>query len=206
VGVTAGGLEFRPLTRDDFALVAGWLDEPHVARWWRDPHGPDDLEASFGPGVDGIDPTDVRIVSVEGTPVGLVQRYRLMDEPTWRAALAPAGVPTDAFGIDYLIGDPDRIGRGLGTRLIAAFVADSWGRYPEATACVVGVDRDNLRSWRVLERVGFLAVWEGDLAPGDTGDEGPQIVLRLPRPTGDGRGSTRVDDASRTGHLAPPQA
>ena len=181
--MTGDGPQFRPLTREDFALLAAWLDEPHVARWWPDPHGPEDLEATFGPTIDGTDLAEVRIVTVDGAPVGLVQRYRLRDEPAWRAALAPSGVPDDAFGIDYLIGDPDHIGRGLGSRMIAAFVADSWSRYPETTACVVGVHRDNRRSVRALERVGFVPVWEGELDSGDPSDHGPQGVLVLPRPT-----------------------
>ena len=91
-------------------------------------------------------------------------------------------VPPDAFGIDYLLGDPGRIGRGLGIRMIAAFVADSWDRYPESTACAVGVHRDNLRSVRALGRVGFVTAWEGELDSDDPGDDGPQVVLVLPRP------------------------
>jgi aminoglycoside 6'-N-acetyltransferase len=174
---------FRPLTREDFALLAVWLDEPHVSPWWRDPHGPEDLEAVFGATVDGDDPTEVRIVTIGDGPVGLVQRYRLRDEPAWRGALAPTGVPLDAFGIDYLIGDPDRIGQGLGTRMVDRFLADSWARYPEAPACVVGVHRDNRRSVRMLERLGFVTAWEGRLDSDDPSDEGPQTVLVLVRPT-----------------------
>ena len=182
--MTDDGPRFRPLTRDDFTLLARWLDEPHVARWWPDPHRPDDLEAAYGPVVDGTDPTEVRIVRLGDTVVGLVQRYRLRDEAAWRTALAPSDVPADAFGIDYLIGDPDRIGQGLGTRMIAGFVADSWHRYPEASACVVAVHRDNRPSVRALGRVGFVTVWEGELDSDDPSDDGPQVVLVLPRPAG----------------------
>ena len=174
---------FRPLTREDFARVATWLDESDEAPWWRDRQGPDDLEATYGPAVDGHDPTEVRIVTVGDTAVGLVQRYRTGGEAAWRAALAPAGVPIDAFGIDYLIGDPGRIGGDLGTRTIAAFLADSWDRYPEATGCVVGVHRDNRRSLRAPDRVEFVAVREGELDSDEPGDEEPQVVLVLRRPT-----------------------
>jgi RimJ/RimL family protein N-acetyltransferase len=27
-------MSFRPLVRDDLALMHRWLNEPHVARWW----------------------------------------------------------------------------------------------------------------------------------------------------------------------------
>jgi len=181
--VTGDELAFRPLTRENFTLVAEWLDEPHVAQWWPDPHGPEDLETAYGPAIDGTDPTEVRIVTLAGAAVGLAQRYRLRDEPAWRATLAPTGVPLDAFGIDYLIGDAGRIGVGLGTRMVAAFVAASRYRYPEATACVVSVHRDNRRSSRALGRVGFVPVWEGELDSDDPSDDGPQVVLVLARPT-----------------------
>lgn len=175
-------LGFRPLTRDDFPLLAVWFAAPHVEPWWQEPVGPDALEANYGPVVDGTDPTEVRIVTLGGVPVGLIQRYLLADEGAWRATLVPTGVPLDAFGIDYLIGDPDLTGRGVGTSMIARFVADSWDRYPGCTACVVAVHQDNRPSWRALERAGFTRVWGGRLVSDDPSDAGPQVAYLRRRP------------------------
>lgn len=122
-------------------------------------------------------------MTLAGAPVGLVLRYRLADEEAWRTTLEPTGAPLDAFGIDYLIGSPDRTGQGLGTRMLAAFVADSWSRYLECPACVVGVHQDNRRSWRALERLGFHRIWSGALVSEDPSDAGPQVVSVLERPT-----------------------
>jgi len=118
-------IAFRPLGRADFPLLSTWFAAPHVAPWWKEPSDLDGVEARYGPVVDGIDATEVRIVTLAGVPVGLVLRYRIADEEAWRTTLAPSGAPLDAFGIDYLIGDPDRIGRGFGPRMLTAFVADS---------------------------------------------------------------------------------
>ena len=64
-----------------------------------------------------------------------------------------------------------------------ALVADSWDRYPDCTACVVGVHQGNRRSWRALERVGFTRIWSGALASDDPSDAGPQAVYVLGRPS-----------------------
>lgn len=167
----------RPLGRADFDLLAVWLDDPEVARWWPDPHDPADLEAACGPTIDDHDPTEVLVVEEDGAPVGLVQRYRLADEPAWAASLVPA----DPFGIDYLLGAPGSRGRGLGTRIVGRFVADSWDRYPGCHACVVGVDRDNAASLGLLRRLGFRTVYEGGLLDPAPGDGGVQVVLVLDR-------------------------
>jgi len=175
-------IAFRPLTRSDFPLLATWFAAPHVEPWWQEPFGPDDLETRYGPVVDGTDPTEVRIATLGGRPVGLAIRYRMADNDDWRTTLAATGAPLDGFGIDYLIGDPDHIGRGVGTRMIAAMVADSWVRYPGCPTCVVGVHADNRRSWRALESVGFARVWSGALDSDDPSDAGPQVVYVLRRP------------------------
>ena len=179
-----GPVALRSLARTDFPLLGTWLAAPHVARWWSAPGDPASLEARYGPTVDGDDPTEVFVATVGGEPVGLVQRYRLADEPGWVVALGPAGVPPDAFGIDYLVGDPARTGRGLGTAMIEALVADSWRRYPECPTCVVAVHADNRRSWRALERSGFARAWAGRLDTDDPADGGPHVVYLRRRPAG----------------------
>lgn len=87
---------FRPLTRDDFPLLASWFGAPHVEPWWQEPWGLDDLEARYGPGLDGTDPTEARIVTLGSQPIGLVIRYRIADNDDWRTTLEPTGAPLDA--------------------------------------------------------------------------------------------------------------
>jgi aminoglycoside 6'-N-acetyltransferase len=45
----------------------------------------DQLEAEYGPGIDGTDPTEVFVVEVNGTSVGMIQRYMNRDDPGWEA-------------------------------------------------------------------------------------------------------------------------
>jgi len=176
-------LRFRPLVRTDFALLAEWLAAPHVETWWRQEHSSAAVEAEYEPVVDGRVPTEVFIVEDDARPIGMIQRYRLRDEPEWEHAI-PAGVtPEDGAGIDYFIGDESLIGRGLGGRIISAFVASTWDRYPEVPAIVVAVQQENRRSWRALEKAQFRRVWAGTLDSDDPSDAGPSYVYVRLRPS-----------------------
>lgn len=186
----------RPLRRDDLPLVSRWLRDPRVARWWDDDPSAAAVEAHYGPGIDGTDPTEVFIASLPGggpgepgRPFGLVQRYRLDDEPESRTELSTVlPVPAGAVSIDYLVGEADLQGRGLGPAMIAAVVAGVWRRYPEADDVLVPVAAGNRASWRALEKVGFRRVAEGELVPDNPVDPPDHYVYLLRRPPGAARG------------------
>lgn len=160
-------------------MLANWLAEPHVRRWWQ--HDPAAVESDFGPAIDGSDPTRYFVV-LEGTrPVGLIQSYRIGDHPEWMSALRVVKADPDTVGIDYLIGEVDSIGRGLGTAMIRRFVDQVWRDYPFALAVVVAVQQDNPRSWRALEKAGFRRMWSGELESDDPSDSGPNHLYELKR-------------------------
>ncbi len=174
--------QFRALGRQDFALLSQWLAAPHVQTWWREEAGDDAVEARYGPAVDGTDRTECFVVEVDARPIGFVQRYLLADNPAWQSSLIVAGAPTDGAGIDYFIGVETLIGSGLGPEIIDEFVRDTWIRYPGISAVVVNVSPDNRRSWRALEKAGFLRVWSGTLASEDPSDAGLSYVYVRHRP------------------------
>lgn len=167
---------FRPLARSDFPLLAQWLRAQHVATWWREAHSLESIEQKYGPRVDGTEPTAVFVVEVDGEPVGMIQRYRIGDHPEWERAMAVALIPSDAVGIDYLIGVPALTGKGLGPEIIVRFVEDTLHQHPNASAIAVGVQQANRRSWRALEKAGFDRSWAGMLDSNDPSDEGPGYV------------------------------
>jgi aminoglycoside 6'-N-acetyltransferase len=167
----APDVSFRPLTREDLPQLGKWLAEPQVRHWWQHDPTPEAVTADFGPGIDGSDPTRFYVV-LEGTrAIGLIQSYRIGDHPEWLMALRVVNASHDAVGIDYLIGEVEAMGRGLGTAMIRRFV-------PEI---VVAVQQDNPRSWRALEKAGFRRIWSGVLESDDPSDRGPNHVYRLKR-------------------------
>jgi aminoglycoside 6'-N-acetyltransferase len=179
---------FRPLDRSDLARLAGWLGQPHVSPWWKEPSDLAAVEAEYGPMIDGPDPTEGFVAVGDGVPFAFLQRYRFDENPEWQRTVAEAlaedggAVIGCSAGIDYLIGDPTMTGRGLGRRMIAAFVDLAWDRYPDVTAVVVAVDQGNVASWRALEGAAFHRRWAGTLVSVDPSDEGPSYLYEKRRP------------------------
>ena len=174
---------FRPLTREDFALLSEWLSAAHVEIWWREESDDGSIEERYGPIVDGNDPTEVFIIEREAQPLGLIQRFKIADNPEWQSTLSVTGTPTNGMGIDYFIGAERMIGRGFGPELIDHFMRQTWVQYPEITSVVVSTNENNRRSWRALEKAGFHRAWSGELESDDPSDEGTSYVYVLYRPT-----------------------
>lgn len=176
-------ITFRPLERPDFPLLGRWLAEPHVHRWWFHDHTPAAVERDFGPSVDGEDPTDVYVVIHDGDPIGIIQCSAFDDYPEYVEEMRPLiEVPPGAYSVDYLIGEPDLVGRGLGTTMIASFIEGLWSEKPGATCVIVPVSSANEASWRALLGAGFEIVTRGDLIPDNPADDPPHEILRLDRP------------------------
>ncbi len=187
-------IAFEPLQRSHFALIERWLAEPLVARWWNQESSPAAIERDFGPTLDREDATDVFVAAAAGQPFGLIQRYPIHAYAEYADELSTVcTVPAGALSVDYLIGDPDMRGRGLGAALIATFVAQSWPLYPNADDVVVPVSACNRASWRALERAGFRRIAEGDLQPDNPRDPLKHYVYRFQRP----RQTPAADDALR---------
>lgn len=168
-------ISFRPLTRLDFAMMADWLREPHVAEWWNVPPSIEGVERELGACVDGSDPTRVFIILVTDRPVGFIQVYRLDDNPAYAAAV---GVENGA-GVDLFIGDPNAVGGGFGSTVLRTFLDKVvWPGYPDISRCMAGPSDRNLRSQRAFEKAGFARVRVVRI-PGEPDDE---VVMVANRP------------------------
>src|SRR5436189_4351813 len=94
-------ITFRPLALADLDDLRRWLNTPHVYEWWGVTSGPGSLG---GPGADaataaqvhekyahGIESDDAtthrHVIDVDGRAIGLIQHYRLADEPEYAAAI-----------------------------------------------------------------------------------------------------------------------
>mgnify|MGYP001492128745 CR=1 FL=1 len=180
-------ITWRRLGEPDLPLLRRWLQRPHVARWWNHETSPEAVERDFGPAVRGEEPAEDWLALLDGRPFGLVQRCFLADYPEYVAELAPvADVPRGAVTLDYLIGDPELTGRGLGPRMLASFLRRTWEDLPGASAVIVPVVAANRASWRALEKAGLRRVAEGELTPDNPIDGRAHYVYRIDRPDGPG--------------------
>jgi aminoglycoside 6'-N-acetyltransferase len=176
-------LGWRRLTAADLPLLAQWLRDPQVARWWNHESSAAAVARDFGPSVRGEEPGEDLVVTVDGEPVGLVQRSVIRDYPQELAEFAAiVDVPEGALELDYLIGTAARRGRGLGTRMIAAVVQDTWSAYPEAPAVLAAVVAENVASWRALEKAGLRRIAEGPMSPDNPVDDPLHYLYRVDRP------------------------
>ena len=153
-------IEFRPLQEDDLSLIRAWLGRAHVREWWRDP-----IEEAIAT---EEEPTEQFLIVVDDAPVGMIQTYLASDYPEWNEIVK---VGEGVAGIDLFIGEPEHVGRGLGSQILVQFVRD----VVTARAVVATIEEQNRRSWRAFEKAGFRHVR-------DVEEDGrPHRLMRLDR-------------------------
>jgi RimJ/RimL family protein N-acetyltransferase len=153
----------RPMTPGDFHDVSRWVNEPHVARWWDEHRSLEQVAAYYGAALRGEDPTRMWVWEVNGRSVGFAQDYRISDHPDY----ALLSARPDAIGIDYAVGEPAFVGRGLGTSLLWVFLRDIvWPAYPDVAEFFAAPDHRNAGSLRVLAKLGFVeGMWFDEPGP-----------------------------------------
>ena len=168
-------LSLRPMTDEDLPAVRAWLGLPHVARWWTPDATPEQEVAKYRRRINGTSarPTIMLTVTWAGDPIGWCQWYRWADYPAEAAAM---GAYDGEIGIDYAIGDPAWVGRGAGTMLIAALVAEARRHHPGA-GILTAPEAANTPSRRVLEKNDFHLVAVRPVVTEPT--DAPMAIYRL---------------------------
>lgn len=143
----------RAMTHGDLPAMTRWRQSPHVLRWWGHEGEPtaEVIARQYGPRIDGTTPTRMWVAEVNGRSVGFVQDYRIGDYPDY----ALLGPDPDAVGVDYAIGEVEWTGRGLGGRILWAWMQRSLRRFPATTTYVAAPDHRNAASLRMLDKLGF---------------------------------------------------
>lgn len=155
---------FRPVTEADLPLLLQWLSEPHVRRWWGEP----EAEAAEIRG--HFDDLFVRpyLVLHDDEPIGYIQSY-VVDGPGHPYGDQAAGT----VGIDQFIGEPSLVGKGLGPRMIEAFVAGLFEQGVERV--IIDPHPDNAPAIRAYEKAGFR-VFDQRLT-----EDGPALMMARDR-------------------------
>ena len=152
----APAYSFEPVKADDLPLMRSWLETPHVAEWWGEP------ETELGyirDMIEGRDTTRPFIFSVDGKAAGYIQFWFVghHQNATW-VADHPwlAELPSETIGVDLSIGDPNMLGRGVGSGALRAFVE----RLLTDGHRIIIIDPDpaNRRAVRAYEKAGFRPV------------------------------------------------
>lgn len=150
-------LTLRGLKDEDIALVEGWLHTPHVKRWYEIPAMGitiDDWISELQQRQTEFQWLNYLIVEWDNQPIGLCQYYRCVDSDEDFGTLPVEG----SYGIDYLIGEVDFIGKGLGKALIQLLVERIFA-LPDAKRVTADIDAENKASEKALLACGFT-LWD----------------------------------------------
>lgn len=149
------GIEFEPLAEARLPLVAEWLRRPHVREWWGRDEDPRTVAQLRGHLLSHPQSTVRGYIAVEnGLPIGFVQSYVAMGSGGgWWEEETDPGV----MGVDQFVADGTRLGQGLGTRMVRAFVEGLLAD-PAVTRVQTDPDPANARAIRCYEKAGFRRV------------------------------------------------
>lgn len=149
-------ISFKPLTQDHFPLLLRWLETPHVKIWW-DANLEWTLELISKKYQDYLRARNgiyAFCISIDDELIGYIQYYDKHDFP--REHDYNLDLPESCAAIDWYIGDPDFLGRGLGTEALKIFLNQFV--LPRFDNVFVDPDTANTKAIRAYEKVGFETI------------------------------------------------
>ncbi len=155
---------FCNLNSSHFPLLLKWLNAPHVKRWWdQDVNWTSKLiTKKYTPYTQGFKilgdikkPMHAFVIQIDQTPVGYVQYYNKYDFPP-QQGYSLDGLPGSLAAIDFYIGEKDYLGKGIGTKVLKAFLQEYV--FKGFQNCFVDPDSNNQIAIRTYEKVGFKII------------------------------------------------
>jgi aminoglycoside 6'-N-acetyltransferase-1b len=145
-------ISLRPLSGSDVPQLHEWLGRSHVREWWGDVPTLEELSEQCDPEVLASEGVEAFVATSNGKPVGFVQVYVAMGsgEGWWETETDPG-----VRGIDLFLADAEKLGTGLGTRLVRHLVDELFAD-PAVTKLQADPSPDNRRAIRCFEKAGFL--------------------------------------------------
>ena len=140
----------------DTGCLTRWLNEPHVLEWFHEPDGwLDEFEKRGGE----FAFISHCIAELDGVPFGYCQYYPYRDgAEDWYKSEDIEGV----FSIDYMIGEPNYLKKGLGRQMIKALI-EKIAALPGARRIVAQPEAGNAPSRAALLASGFEYEDESDV-------------------------------------------
>ena len=142
-------IRLRKMGLEDLPLFKAWLSAPHVARWYHDPQDwIGEVEQQDG----AFRWLHHFIVEQEDRPIGFCQYYACKDSgEDWGGYTALGGT----YSIDYLIGETQYLGKGVGKQIVAELTERIMGR-GDAERIVGQPEPENRASCGLLLSCGFV--------------------------------------------------
>jgi len=126
-------------------MLLRWLEQPYVTKWWGDP-------ARAMEHARQCPPESHALITADGAPAG----YLCWQEPPGEE-LEAAGLldlPGGLVDIDILIGKPELLGQGVGTRALEMLLARLRSE-PDVAFAGLGTSVSNTNALRCFAKAGF---------------------------------------------------
>lgn len=141
-------LQLCTLRDEDIPLFATWLHRDHVAKWYGDL---DEWLEEVQNLKEDYSWIHHFIVSFEGRNIGFCQYYEYTKGgEDWHGCVDIQGT----YSIDYLIGEPEYLSKGLGREMIKQLL-DIISSLPDAKRVIAQPEGDNAASCNTLLSAGF---------------------------------------------------
>lgn len=148
-------ISFKKLAKDDVPLLVSWFANPHVRKWWPILEK-DEVVEHFLKRIRSKD-TFGYIIYLDDKPIGYIQYYYI-DSTEEKAGKWFPQLPSGTIGTDQFIGDPDYIGKGIGTRMIKKFIEYLCEIEPKMKSIIVDPEPTNYAAITCYEKVGFKRI------------------------------------------------
>ncbi|MFS1516383.1 GNAT family N-acetyltransferase [Bacillus sp. SCS-151] len=148
-------LKVRQLELKDNILLAKWLSNPIVLKYYEGRDNPFNVEKVNMEFYNRLNGVTGCIVEYEGVEIGYIQFYEL-DDAT-RKAYDYVKIPERIYGIDQFIGEVEYWNKGIGTLLVRSMVKFLCEK-KQADRVVMDPQMWNDRAIRCYEKCGFNKV------------------------------------------------
>ena len=142
---------FVPFANKHFSLFENWIKQDHVKRFWTESKVGDELREKL---LSSAATTYVNrfVIEESGSPIGYIQYYDAVAVGEgWWSTEKPG-----TFGMDIFIGIPNRVGIGLGPKIIREFISFLLSQEPNAREIIIDPSPLNQNAIRAYEKVGFV--------------------------------------------------
>jgi aminoglycoside 6'-N-acetyltransferase len=147
---------FDTFTENHFPLLLKWLEAPHVKTWWDSQleWTLELIQKKYEPYLNSSNLMNAYIFSVESKPIGYIQYYNKHDFP--REHDYAMELPESCAAIDWYIGEPEFVRRGIGTKALKLFL--DIHVFSNFDNVFVDPDTPNVSAIRVYEKIGFITI------------------------------------------------
>lgn len=152
--------KFVPFQQSHFNLFRKWLQQDHIKKYWHESANDENLASKTVPSY---------IIENNGIEIGFIQYYEARNVGNgWWPNEGPG-----VYGIDLMIGELDKIGIGLGPKIIKEFISLICSKESVIKSIIVDPTPENKSAIRAFEKAGFVRVSE------ITTPDGPALLMRI---------------------------